>query len=230
MKSTVLISLFVLVIYQAIACECAQTDLNAEIANTENIFIGKVVFVQGDNYKIQILKIWKGQLSFKDSIALKQNQNGCERYLLRENEYHVFFLNRNAVNQCSRTRPYRYSNDVPTLDSIYNESYSINPRDKGTVDSLEYNRKYIIETNAKPIDTKDKKILYYYKNKIIQQGEIPIGGWFYPTRYYLVGEDINSINCEFDYVLLISTEHQEMLVTDESKQKIMEKIKRKACR
>lgn len=214
------------------SCSCRAIDLKEEIKTTKDIFVGRVISRNDEGYErytIEVLKTWKGQP--EDTIKLIQGMGGCEKWAPLEGDYYVFLLNGKAVNQCSRTAPYRRANYIPILDSTFN-SFDIDPIHTALIDSLEYNRKYIIklyETAEKwrIIDIKGANV-FYLEGKLSQwYKENSINKWWDATNYYLVAENA-SINADvYDYIIYAEWEGMIEEWNEKKANKMYKRIRRK---
>lgn len=169
-------------------CRCQIIELSDEIKQTNQIFLGHVIHQTENLYQVEVLKTWKG--SPPDIITLFRGDGGCENWSPWESDYYVFFINHKVVNICSRTEPYRDADYIPELEKILGEATLVNPVQKALVDSLEYDRRYVLHVwrfqkeieekraNPQPIDTtnvgalRDRMMNTHYKKVDIKDKNV----------------------------------------------------------
>lgn len=235
MKKLVYTLFFLSLTTYSFGCSCQAIGLKEEIKQTKDIFVGRVIYSEDNYYKIEVLKRWKGNAP--DTVELFQGSTSCETWGAYHSDYYVFFLNRNVVDNCSRTWPYKWADYVSTLDEQLRDVMTIHPKHTSLIDSLEYARQYVLDVEdvsqqTHKVDVNNKKIFYF-------DGKEPISleiakskaaiGWS-ATTFHLIAKDVNVNNHTYQYVLYALTTPQVYRLPEEYAQKMLKKIQRKAKR
>lgn len=105
----------------AFACDCKYSSLRHASKNYRNIIVGEVLEQTGNQYKVRILKKWKGDLNIYSPVTLSQGMNSCDMYKLINEETYLFYFNDNSISICSRSEVYKRASDVDFLDKKFRD-------------------------------------------------------------------------------------------------------------
>lgn len=225
---------------------CAVKNLDHEISSAEQIFIGRIISNQIDStihYKIIPYKVWKGNISYSDTIEIFQPITTCHKHPLPLKQYVVFYIYGNLIPCCSSTGNFYNSYDVPILDQTFSSTLSTKPESQFLLDSLYHRRESEIITDLKTVDISGKNVVLYYNNKVIlSRFDVPETDYrAHGVRYYLVEENTCTNSKKYDYVIYASSDIKfkgsaydyEIIyptLTEEKKKKLCRKIIRKASK
>ncbi|WP_020567344.1 hypothetical protein [Neolewinella persica] len=205
------------------ACKCVDRSFEKEVELAEIIIVAKVIERKGNIYDLLIKQEWSSRISLRtsDTIRITQGLNSCTRRTFEKANTYLFYLENYAVHNCSRTISFANARDIDLLNDRFNSVYY---NHEPSYDSLNYKRRFIIETfNGKVYDTNGKSVVYVMGNSIISKEQIPLDhDLFYPLRYYLVEQTtIPGI----DYIFYLEKSHQERNGAPEIRKSLLRKIR-----
>lgn len=227
MMRTLLLSLFLLSFFSSSACRCGYTSLSQEVRNNQYVFLGKVFHRQQNQFKVAVIKTWKGEPA--DTLELIQDGSSCEKWRPIYGDYYVFFINGNAVHDCSFTRPYRKAEYMEQLERELGRRAGIKEGLGPLVDSLEIDRKFMLETNLGMIDMRGKDVMFWVDdNKASYDRAMKLMYKSLDEPFFVIAKDTDIKGHTYDYILYFNHKEDRKTVRDASfKERKLGEIKRK---
>ena len=214
---------------QIFACQCKPESLFNEIANSQNIFIGKVLDINDNNYEIDIYLTYKGNIDVNKNHLLTQSKDGCHKNKFFKNQIYVFFETENGCHQCSRTIKLENSKAITTLEKIYPDSI-IDISKKDELKKLIRDNKYNLKlANGGIIDTENKKVIYF-DGKLLTEKKNQIENHWNSTHFSLLDENLKIDGKKYDYIIYFKKSHQNYILDDKNRLKLKNKMIRKYYR
>lgn len=231
MNRSLTLIIFILAGLNAYSCDCYSPPTIESIDTYKNIFVAEV-----KSGVATVIKTWTGDYKVGTTFQYEVFDYNCDMYSALDNSTLVFFLNSKKNQFCPTTVMYYHFNDVEYLDQKYRKTVSFSPNSIKYLDSLEYERKYVIYYKGKN-DTKDKKVVFielvrnpfFNSFRVIEQSDIRKRIGFYSTFIILLEKNYTSEYCKYDYVFLVSTSHNPPRITDRVRKIITRKAK-KVCK
>ena len=228
MKLVILLFLTLLFnIDSAYGCKCSLRYIVEELELSNEILVGEIINDENSKYGIRIIKEWSKIHTVRENniTYIEQQNSSCTRRTFELNETYLFYIQKGEIHNCSRTIEFSKTQDIQWLDqdislqtTYYNSSTEY--------DEINYNRNYVItDNNGIKYDTKDKNVIYVFKNKLISKSEVPEDrNWFYPIRYYKIEEGIEVEN--IDLIFFVDFSHQDRIGEPRLSRRILRKIRK----
>lgn len=233
MKYLIIISILLGSISHSTACECDFRSLLDEVSYSEKIYIGTVVSQESENFKIEVLRTYKGNLDFDDYIDIKTGENNCDYSFLEIGKSYLIYQEENNKNIsiCSRTKEFYFSKDFEHLERIYPNNET-NPNSVNLLRDLVDEKTNEIRLNDNSsINIKDKSILFFDGKQVLTKGQLSESQIFlYPMQFVLIDSNSKINNCLFDYLVYVKIAHQSIRMSEKLKLKLKKKISKKTCR
>lgn len=228
---TLLATIFLLIGINAFSCDCYNSPTREIIDSFEDIFVAHI-----ESGSATVIKTWKGDFAIDSTFKYDFEKHDCAMYSLVDNGVFVFYMNSAGNKNCNLTEPYYYNNHTDSIEELYKSTKVESPKYQSMIDSLEYERKYIVHAEEK-VDIKGKKAIFVVRHRFlnwftrftIEEFEnIDRYLGFYSTRFSLVAKEYSSKHCDYDYVFWVTNSHIGFRVTNSVERRVKRKIKN-AC-
>jgi|GEM_PF-2964977 len=205
------------------ACRCIFHSFEKEVELADIIIVAEVVARKGNTYDLLIKQEWSSRISVRtsDTIQITQGLNSCTNRTFEKANIYLFYLEDFAVQNCSRTISFANAWDIDLLNDRFQSMYY---NHEPSYDSINYKRRFIIETfDGKVYDTNGKSVIYFQDKDTIAKNQIPrYDGVFYPSRIYLV-EELTAPG--IDYIFFVETSHQKRTRAPVIRRRLRRKIR-----
>ncbi|WP_422159101.1 hypothetical protein [Polaribacter sp.] len=196
------------------ACQCKPISFDKQIEFSDRIFVGQVTNITNSKYTFRLISEWVSNETITKSatIEIEQGSNSCATRNFDLNTIYLVYMKNSEVSNCSRTKEFQETNDIERLSKLEIRKFIIYDLKTPEYEKINYNRKYIVNTNEGEIDIKDKKVLFINKGKIVSRKKIT------SSQVYLY----NTLEFQkIDYIFFIVNSNNEKF-----KPKIKRKLKK----
>ncbi len=212
------------------ACQCIGKTLIDEISDSSNIFIGTVIGLEQNTYKIEINALYKGSLDLNKIYEVIQPNDSCHMAKYDTNETYIFFESNDGFHQCGRTKNIYKSKAIKKLEKIY-PNRILNQKNKIKTAEMIYDNLYTLRLfDGKKIDTKNNKILYFDGRTIIENPKNDFNSNWLGIHYYELFGAINIEEKKYDYIIYYEISHEEFFLNEKKKEKLRKKFLKKKSR
>ena len=115
MRVLLLIIFALMISVCANACKCIPLPINDEIKLSSHIFHGRIILVENNQFEIEVIQIWKGNIKGK-VFSLTQGMTSCEKRTFELKKEYLFYVRNKSVDNCSRTIEFDFTTDIQQLD------------------------------------------------------------------------------------------------------------------